>query len=183
MQVLDLAIGRMSTENFIAKFGVDPRTDHEFVRQELECALNKKSARDVELAMILAHRFVLCASWSTMLAELLHADWHISHEDVASALQDIRDPSTVDALYEAALKRHPYLDYDEAFALAVKCIWALHDIGTGPAREKLALLAQSDNEVIRRNAIKRLSALAARRPGEPEQPYRVAREANVRRDC
>jgi hypothetical protein len=180
--VVEHALGRISTDSFVSQLGVDPRTDHEFVRQELEGALEERSGPDVECAMILAHQFGLSASWAPLLCELLRTDWHFKHEDIASALQDIRDPSTVDVLYDAALKRHPYLDYDDAFALAVKCIWALHDIGTAAAKEKLVLLTQSDNEVIRRNASRRLSAPAARQSGEAEAPYRRARDGHVRRD-
>jgi hypothetical protein len=113
---------------------------------------------------------------------MLQEDWHTSHEDIASALQDIRDPSTVGALFEAALTRHQYLAFDDNYGLARKCIWALHDIGTDEARNKLQILSDSDIEPIRRYALKRLNDLAARRPGDPEPPYRRARDAQVRRD-
>lgn len=55
--------------------------------------------------------------------------------------------------------RLPFLEFDEAFALAVKCIWALGDINTPESREKLRLLSQSDNEIIRDNAINQLNRI------------------------
>ena len=170
--VIDLALKRISTESFVAEFGVDPRTDHEFVREELGQALNQKSADDVGCAMLLAFLFGFSRSWAPLLGTLLCEDWHHSHEDIASVLQDIRDSSTVDALYETALKRHPYLDYDDAFVLAVKCIWALHDIGTTAAQEKLVLLSQSKNIVISGSADTRLKELIARRAAGGDAPYR-----------
>ena len=66
-----------------------------------------------------------------------------------------------------AARELPYLAWDDNHALAVKCIWALHDIGTDAAKEKLALLAGSDLEVIRENASELLAELHARRPGDP----------------
>jgi hypothetical protein len=178
--VIDLALRRMSTDEFVSQFGVDLRRDHEFVHHALRQALDQKSGDDVECAMILAHKFGLSASWAPTLSALLRQDWHHSHENIASALQDIHDPSTVEDLYQTALTSHPYLAYDHAHALAVKCIWALHDIGTASAREKLALLADSSVMVIRENARKRLSHLSDAKTGD--QAYRRARDANVRKD-
>jgi hypothetical protein len=56
--------------------------------------------------------------------------WRPRHEDVATALQKLRNPVAVDALYTAAIARHDYLAYDELFGLARKCAWALADIGS-----------------------------------------------------
>jgi hypothetical protein len=112
----------------------------------------------------------------------MEEDWHHRHEDIASALQDIRVPSTADCLYRAALRKHDYLAYNDSEALAVKCIWALHDIGTSEAGEKLKFLSQSPSTPIRETALERLSALATRRPGDPEPGYRRARDRAVQSD-
>jgi len=56
-----------------------------------------------------------------------------------------------------AITEHPYLEYDEAKALAVKCIWALGALGSAEAVEKLKLLARSNNFII--------SSLPSRRIG------------------
>jgi len=45
-------------------------------------------------------------------------------------------PSAALAL-TTAITEHPYLEYDEAKALAVKCIWALGALGSVEAVEKL----------------------------------------------
>jgi hypothetical protein len=82
--------------------------------------------------------------------------WHTRHEDIARALQRLRDPRTVDALFSAALSRHDYLAYDEFFGLARKCTWALADIGTIEAKRRLEQLAGSENPMIAGYARKRL---------------------------
>lgn len=58
--------------------------------------------------------------------------------------------------YKTALTKFDYLDFDEAYALAVKCIWALGDINSEDSRRKLELLTEFQNEIIRDNAIKQL---------------------------
>jgi hypothetical protein len=172
--------GSSSDEEFVAEFGVDPRQDRDFVPSELRDAMANQMPGDLEDAMYLAFRFDLSRSWAPLLAQLLEEEWHTSHEDLAEALQDIREPSTVEALFYTAQKRLPYLAYDAAFALAVKCIWALHDIGTDAAIEKLGHLASSEAPPIRAAAKERLAALAARRPEDPVPRYRLARDAKVR---
>jgi hypothetical protein len=181
--VFGFASGRLSIDEFVRQFDVDPQIDHDCVRRALECAIDHRGAEELECAMVLAFSFGLSASWAPMLCNLLRERWHTSHENIVGALQDIRDPSTVDCLFETALERYAYLDYDDSFALAVKCIWALHDIGTAYAKEKLKILADSDITAIRENARERLIALSAKRPGDPEPPYRRVRDGNVRRDC
>ena len=56
-----------------------------------------------------------------------------------------------------AITEHPYLEYDEAKALTVKCIWALGALGSAEAVEKLKLLARSNNFIISDNAERQLS--------------------------
>jgi hypothetical protein len=104
---------RISDDVFVAQFGEDPRINRDIVPAELERAFAERSAIDVEYALILAFHFNLSASWAPLLSRLLQENWHTSHEDIASALQDIRDPSTVGALFEAALTRHQYLAFDD----------------------------------------------------------------------
>jgi len=180
--IFAVAQGRLSEESFVAQFGANPRTTPDLVRIELEQALAEKSATGVACALTLGFVFGLSRNWAPQLCHLMQEDWHHSHEDIASALQDIRVPSTVDCLYQSALRKHDYLAYDDSEALAVKCIWALHDIGTPEALVKLKLLSESVSEPIRKNALDRLSALAARRRGDPEPAYRRARDARVRSD-
>lgn len=91
-----------------------------------------------------------------LLAEALLMPWHGRHEDVASILQALREPCAVDALFQAATSQHDYLDYDEYFGLARKCTWALADIGTPEARNRLEELARSPNGMIAGYARRRL---------------------------
>ena len=100
-------------------------------------------------------------SSASILNRLLPLDWHYQHENIALALQRLADSSSVDSLYLAAQSRHAYLDYDQAYALAVKCIWALGAIGTDEAREKLQRLAASEKTVISLAAQHQLARLSS----------------------
>jgi hypothetical protein len=157
--ILGLVTGKLSESEFLARYPVDPRRDPEHVRRLLEAADESRNADDVEYALLLGFRFGFPDDVVPILNRLLVEDWHRQHENIAQALTRFRDPSSVDSLYRAALSRHEYLAYDDAFALAVKCIWALAKIDTPEARERLRALATSDNDVIREEAEKRLARL------------------------
>jgi len=67
--------------------------------------------------------------------------------------QDFKFPSSVDFLYCAALKEFGYLRFDEDRALAVKCAYALRDIGTDEAIDKLTLLAELNVDIFSKEAV------------------------------
>jgi len=92
------------------------------------------------------------------LNALSEAEWHTRHEDVVSALQQIGNASSVAALERVAHAQYEYLSYDDGFALARKCTWALADIGTNEARAALERLSQSQEALIAKYAHKRLTS-------------------------
>jgi len=151
---------RKIKEKFLKNFTVDVTKNPQYVIQLLETAFSEKNAGDVDESLAIGFMFELFSeSFSDILRKLIEADWHFTHEDIASIFQELKLPETVECLYKAALKQFEYLEYDEFFALAVKCIWALGAIKTDAAKEKLKLLARSDNEIISRNALAQLERM------------------------
>lgn len=122
----------------------------------LDNALQLRDADEVERAIEDAYKSGLSVELVLPLLALLPETFHSRHEDIVGALQQLQDPRAVDAIYEAALVQHDYLDYDENFGLARKCSWALADIGTTRARFRLQMLAQNSNLLIAAYAQKRL---------------------------
>lgn len=144
--------------------GTDPQTNDAFVAEALQRAIDSNNPQDVEAVVSLTWIFGPHEQWAPLLAKLLELDWHCSHEEIANALQDLRDPTTVDALFRVAQKRHAYLAYNDNYALTVKCVWALHDVGTDAAIERLKQLAMTETvEDVGEIVADRLAALAARR--------------------
>ena len=156
--VLDLITNSIDECEFLSRFGHDLRSDPQVILTLLQRALQDRSPDDAECAIHLVNYFGLSDNLVPTLNMLLNENWHCRHEDIAGALQLLHDPRSVDSLYRAAETRFAYLDYDEHFGLARKCTWALSDIGTTEAREKLALLATSQNPQIAAYARKRLSS-------------------------
>jgi hypothetical protein len=147
--ILELATAKISTQDFVKKFSWGNQSPVEYVRSSIERALQNRDATELEYSMIVGfHLKAFQVDMAPLLATLLLETWHHQHENIASVLQKLKVPSTAEALYTAAFSQHPYLAYDDAHALAVKCLWALYAINTNEAREKLLLLANSQNRKI-----------------------------------
>lgn len=141
---------------FLKDFTVDITKNPEYLIQLLEIAHKEKADQhDVTNVLYIASTFkVLSEEFVDILITLLQETWHYGHESIVWALQEIKSPRTVDILYETAIVKVPYLDYDDTGhnSLRLHCIWALGEINTPEAKEKLKLLAQSDIPILKEKA-------------------------------
>ncbi|SNT51354.1 hypothetical protein SAMN05421812_1088 [Asanoa hainanensis] len=166
--VWDFLLGTRSEADTVAVLGADPRSDAEFLPGFLADTMHRRDADGVEAGLGLMARFdQLGPERVPVLCELLVAEWHHRHEDVARLLQQLADPAAVPALHRAAELDLPYLAYDGNRALSRKCMWALSDIRTGDAIAALESLARSPDLVVRDLAAYHLAKI---RNGEPPSP-------------
>lgn len=122
----------------------------------LRAAAASGNANTVEEALAEAYGSGLNWVHVPVLIELLSLPWHQRHEDIVLTLQELRDPRAIDALFATALIEHDYLAFDDLFGLARKCTWALADIGSELALERLRTLAALSNPIIAGYARKRI---------------------------
>lgn len=133
------------------------------VYRELIEATDKKDSLRVDNLIYLIFKYKLFDEiFLELLNRLLAYGWHKQHENIAMLLQKLKSPSSVEVLYETSTRAYKYLEYDEFNALAVKCIWALGDIGTEKARGKLELLLENKNNIIKENAQKQINRINSR---------------------
>ncbi|MCU1799159.1 hypothetical protein CUU45_18040 [Pectobacterium polaris] len=150
----------ISKYELIKKFDLECHTSIELISKEIENASQKKSADELEDAITLIFIFNEKKIPVEQLNYLLLEHWHYKHEDIASLLQDIKSESSVEYLFKATEENYEYLSFDDSYALAVKCIWALGEINNENAKIKLSKLCQSDIKIIKSNAEKQLNRLS-----------------------
>jgi len=138
----------ITTEQFLEKYPVEPGKEKEHVHELLLYAISTRDSRNVLAAVIMGNWFGFSDSCVPLLNALLAEDWHISHDDIVLALQVFRDPNSVEALYKAALMCLDYMEYDDTYGIAANCCWALGDINTANADEKLRELTKLENPII-----------------------------------
>lgn len=157
--IKDLVHGNITQESFLQQFPVNLKNDKNYILFALQKAYADMNAEDVEYSLsllLLNEEYSQTDKYVDILSALLNEKWHYKHEDIAVLLQGLKSPRSVDALYNAAVSKFEYLNYDDSYALARKCIHALGDINTEHSREKLKLLTTSDIQIIKEKAEKQL---------------------------
>jgi hypothetical protein len=67
----------------------------------LEAANKARNAEDLQCALIVGFTFGFSDQHRNILVHLANVDWHQSHEDAVSSLQDWPIPETLEALFQA----------------------------------------------------------------------------------
>lgn len=149
----------MTLKEFIIKAESSPIQTGEYIQEslqkafwykdelinEIHVARNKKNDRLLEALLIVAAYDGVDSDFTQIFCRLLTENWHHSHEDIVMLLEEIKDPASVEILYETAIK---IPSHDDGRSLAKKCIWALGTINTKSSREKLLLLKKLNDPVI-----------------------------------
>lgn len=152
-----LSLGELSRGEFIAQYFENKAPNVAFFTKALDDHIQEKNGEAVEKDLALIAILGVDESvFIKQLCELLQEDWHCCHEDVAMSIKEIKSPLTVDCLYRASEKQFEYLDYDDTFQFARKCIKALSSIGDENAIDKLRLLKKSKTPQIAAYALKEL---------------------------
>ena len=148
--------GRQSSpEDVLRHFGT---TDgHALGLRLLRDAVDRRDGTDAGSALAVCGTFGITADHLELLVQLASAYWHRRHEDVADALDHLRTPAAVDALYHLAWWVPDYLEGNDTRGLARKAIWGLGKTPGPEAEEALRLLLDEPDEIVRENAAKQLT--------------------------
>ncbi len=157
--MIERALGKITKAQFLqlyAGYFTYPTEDHchQLIKQGIEAEDGGDIA--VALFLIFSSEFRI-DNFKDDLCRLLPFDWHDKHEDIAMLLKDINAPSSVDSLYNAVELQFGYLNYDDTYQFARKCIKAISAIGDDNAVSKLWLLSESKNDQIADYAKKELT--------------------------
>lgn len=146
---------RISKEEFLRQF--PSSVEHGVLsRALLADVIEQKNVEDLQCLLIVGHVFGFSTEHVDLLTELVSTTWHVSHEDVVSALNKIGGAVVVDALFRSTQWIPEYLNYDDSRALAVKAIWGLGKIDSIEATEKLVILSHDQEEILRDSASEQL---------------------------
>ncbi len=149
--------GNIDKKEFLQNYFDNKSPDNKLVSELFAKGIVNEDADIIEEVIVLLYTGIFPNSTCTnYLSELLLVSWHTKHEDIASLLKNIASPNTVENLHKAVELKLDYLEYDDTFQLARKCIKALSRINNEQAIDKLKLLSNSENEVISKYAEKEL---------------------------
>ena len=150
---------QLRNEELISNFS--DVTDEEkinIIKEGIKIACQRKNSTEIENLMLSISFFRLYgrSEFIEDYIKLAKEEFHEEHEDIARYFQRLHLPQTIDCIYELATSNFEKYRWDDNFALVRKCCFALGDINTPKAKEKLELLLQSDEEMIRKHAMEKL---------------------------
>ena len=151
--------GNITKKEFLKQFPVDLANDENYIYNTFLDCYNRKDKYDLELVLALpplGGKTIYADKFVELLCLLLKEEWHQQHENIVNCLNIIRSPKSIETLYSTAFAKFDYLDYDDTYSLARKCIHALGNINTEESKEKLRLLAKSEIPIIKEKAEKQL---------------------------
>lgn len=156
--------GSISKDEVMKLYPIDLQSDvaSDHVFSLIKKAFENQDGSDFDLALnliVFVPNIAYTDEFVGLLCKSLKGHWHRRHEDIALMLESIKSPKSVDTLYETALTKFDYLDYDNSIPLAIKCIYALGEINTENSKAKLKLLTDSSDLLIREEAKKQLSQI------------------------
>ncbi|MBD78741.1 MAG: hypothetical protein CL840_07465 [Crocinitomicaceae bacterium] len=155
--IASLHSGILNENQFLKTYFNKTTLSDQFVIELLKRGVSKKDSDLIEEAIVLLSTNAFSIpTFVSKLSNLLLEKWHNKHEDIVTLLKEYHDSNTVDFLYKTALLKLEYLEYDDTYQLARKCIKSLSGINNQESIERLKLLSDYKNTIIANYAKKEL---------------------------
>lgn len=144
----------LSNEELLELFTTNIEENTEYFDEILNETCIEKNGNDLGLLCYIGFLFDLFEERHLhVLNKIIVEHWHYMHENIAGLLQYFKSSSSIDNLYQTIFTKFEYLKYNNSYVLARKCMWALGDIATDQAIEKLELIYNSGDKELKRYAI------------------------------
>lgn len=147
----ELDYGVITRDVFLKIFSVDIKSNPDFVRREVEAAIESKDIEEIQMALSLIWATDDVPEYVDLLNELLINPNHTGHQLIAKTLQEVApSASTVPFIKKALESNFDYLEYtcSETSAIAKWFSWLLYSIGTTEAIDLMKEYSNSSDEGI-----------------------------------
>lgn len=150
-----MAFGFKYVERIIEESNLNRDFIRESILYHLSKPIEENDAGFIEAILFLMGFFGEPADWINTLHNLVIDKNHRRHEDIVHDLQYYRNPESVHYLDKViSIKEElSYLDYDDYGGFYRQCLFALMDIGTKDAIKTILGYINSNNKILREEAI------------------------------
>jgi hypothetical protein len=158
--LIDLEYGEVTFDDFLNKFSVDLKSDNDFIRTEMEEAIQSDDAERIQITIPLILFSADISNFIDLLNGLLINPNHRSHQEIAKTLQDFApSPTTVPFVRKALETNFDYLEYtcSDSDTIAKWFSWLLYSIGSDEAVNLMQEYSNSTDEGIASEMRYRLS--------------------------
>ena len=134
--LIDLDYRKVTFEDFLNQFSVDLKSDNDYIRTEMEAAIQSADTDRIQMTIPLIWFSADISNFIDLLNDLLINPNHRSHQVIAKNLQDLApSPTTVPYVRKVLETNFDYLKYtySDSDAIAKWFSWLLYSIGTDEA--------------------------------------------------
>ena len=149
--LIDLDSGSVTFADFLNRFSVDLKSDKNFIRTEIEAAIQSADPTRIQTTIPLIWLSADIPGFVDLLNELLINPNHRSHQVIAKGLQDSApSPTTIPFVRKALETNFDYLAYtcSNSYTIAKWFSWLLYSIGTEEAINLMKEYSNSADEGI-----------------------------------
>ncbi len=149
--LIELDQGSIADEDFLNEFSVDLKSDNNFIRKEIQDAIESSDPDRIRLTIQIIWYSADISNFVDLLNELLINPNHTSHQQIAKTLQDdAPSPTTVSFVRKALETNFDYLKYtcSNSDAIAKWFSWLLFSIGTTDAIDLMKEYSNSPDKGI-----------------------------------
>lgn len=159
--IFDLQAGKISSTLFLKDF---PEFQTEsFLLRTLDEIIDTQDGEKLEMLLLYFFLTEFPAFLQKRISQLLNANWHICHEDIALALQrNFKLDDSVGDLETAMETKFEYMEDDELREpFVTKCAYALADLGSEKGLQALNRLSSSKDPLVSAAAKFQLNRIGA----------------------
>lgn len=150
----------MTLGEFCARWPIEPTGVSALAGSMLNRALAERDPAAVRWGFALAKYCGTAVEHLSTIVALATESWHRSHEYVVFFLAELRRPELLPVFTSLVNARFEYLAWDDARALAVKCIWGIGKLGSEEAVAALAGLLRASDPIVSANARRQLERIS-----------------------
>lgn len=141
--------------DFCDEFFGQPNVDTRKIEVLLKESILHKNEAELDLLLMLIEYFNITLLFDDTIAPLLIQPWHHFHDRISSILVNDANENTIEFLYSGALYQCDNLDYESDYReCSRKCIFALLNIGTPDAINKIQIISNSQDNIVAQHAKK-----------------------------
>jgi hypothetical protein len=159
--LIDFKDGVISAEACLNSFSIDLKSDFVFTKTAIYNNILYQQSSELNLLIQLIWLAENDVYFTDLLNELLINPHHVSHQQIAKALQNIANPSTIPYIRKVLETGFDYLDYtcSNSDVITKWFSWILFKIGTSDAIKIIKEFTHSPNEGIAKEMLYRLKKI------------------------
>jgi hypothetical protein len=154
--IKNIALGKISQADGLKELRLTESKIKDFTLASLNIGYETHDSDAIAWTLYFGSGTMSSEEFVHIFCKLIVEDWHVSHENIALLLQEIKSPNSIECIRDAIFVADKFDYYDNGAAFIRKCCFALGDINTERSWSILNELTKSKNQLIKKAALEQM---------------------------